>query len=65
MATVRVPTALVVASVAVSFTASYLPAFEGRPVIAPVLSLMLRPGGRPVAPHVSGCAWRRCRSPWA
>ena len=53
MATVRVPTALVVASVAVSFTARYFPAFEGRPVIAPVLLLMARPGGRPVAPHVS------------
>src|SRR5580698_9632496 len=53
MATVRVPAALVVGSVAVSFTASYLPAFEGRPVIAPVLLLMFRPGGRPVALHVS------------
>src|SRR5580658_5856077 len=47
MATVRVPAALVVVSVAVSFTALYLPAFEGRPVIAPVVLLMHRPGGRP------------------
>src|ERR1700683_743510 len=53
MATVTVPAALAAASVAVSFTASYFPAFEGRPVMAPVLLLRARPGGRPAALHVS------------